>query len=446
MRRILFVDDEPMVLAGLRRSLYFMCQEWEMQFVSGGQEALETMARQPFDAVVTDMRMPVMNGAQLLDEVRQRYPQCLRFVLSGQADQQTILKTVTPAHQFLAKPCEGTELKDRLTRALAMRDLLHSQQLRGLIAKLESLPSLPALYDELTRLLTKGDASVTQIGKLVSQDIALTAKMLQLVNSAFFGLRTEVCSAVQAVQLLGVDTIRGLLLSTHVFSAFQTDLLSQADLQYLWNHSMTTASYAREIAVLQGADRSLTEECFTAGLLHDSGKLILACALHDVYSDVLSNARRPNANLNAIELELLGCGHADVAAYLLGLWGLPNGVIEGVAWHDRPAQSNHAGLSSALATHLASVYAAQRNPYWLQDGTALDVRYLANIGFLEKEPAWRAAVLDLPTETPPPSEDLKKTQVQSIPSFSDPAPFISRPTARSKSLWRKLFSLSMMNL
>jgi len=435
MKRILFVDDEPMVLAGLRRSLYFMCQEWEMQFVSGGQEALEAMARQPFDAVVTDMRMPVMNGAQLLDQVRQRYPQCLRFVLSGQADQQTILKTVSPAHQFLAKPCEGAELKERLTRALAIRDLLRSQQLRGLIAKLESLPSLPTLYAELTNLLTKGDASVAQIGKLVSQDIALTAKMLQLVNSAFFGLRIEVSSAVDAVQLLGIDTIRGLLLSTHVFSAFQTDLLSQADLLYLWNHSMATASFARKIAVLQGADRRLIDECFTAGLLHDSGKLILACALHDMYGDVLSRARCPNANLNAIEMEVLGCGHADVAAYLLGLWGLPDGVIEGVAWHDRPTQSKHATFSSVLATHLASVYDAQRTPYWLQDGTALDVEYLTRIGYLEKEAAWRASLLDAPTAT----EDLKKTQVQPIPSLSGPA-------ARSKSPWRKLSFLSMTNL
>jgi YesN/AraC family two-component response regulator len=181
-RSILFVDDEPMVLSGLKRSLHGMRREWEMEFVAGGQEALRAMGERPFDIVVTDMQMPVMDGATLLQEIKRLYPQCLRFVLSGQADLASILKTVNPAHQFLAKPCEAAELQKRLTRALAVRNLLQNEELRGLVSKLDSLPTLPALYTELVKELDKSEPSIPRIGQLVTEDMGLTAKVLQLVN------------------------------------------------------------------------------------------------------------------------------------------------------------------------------------------------------------------------------------------------------------------------
>jgi len=198
-RQILFVDDEPMLLSGLKRSLHAMRQEWEMTFVSGGQEALQAMAEHPYDIIVTDMQMPVMNGAQLLEEVKNKYPQCLRFVLSGQANRDTILKTVNPAHQFLSKPCDSAELKRRLTRALAIRNLLQNEELRELVSKLESLPTLPTLYADLIHELDKDEPSVARIGQLVSEDMALTAKILQLVNVSNGGFLSQDGQAVALV-------------------------------------------------------------------------------------------------------------------------------------------------------------------------------------------------------------------------------------------------------
>src|ERR1700758_5310713 len=141
--RILFVDDEPMVLDGVRRSLHAMRKDWEMSFVNSGHEALEAMAGQTFDIVVTDMRMPGMDGAQLLEEVKKRSPQSLRVILSGQSDRETILRSVNPTHQYLSKPCDGEELRTRLMRAFALKDLLENPELKGLVSKLDSLPSLP---------------------------------------------------------------------------------------------------------------------------------------------------------------------------------------------------------------------------------------------------------------------------------------------------------------
>ena len=393
-RQILFVDDEPMLLSGLKRSLHAMRQEWEMTFVSGGQEALQAMAEHPYDIIVTDMQMPVMNGAQLLEEVKNKYPQCLRFVLSGQANRDTILKTVNPAHQFLSKPCDSAELKRRLTRALAIRNLLQNEELRELVSKLESLPTLPTLYADLIHELDKDEPSVARIGQLVSEDMALTAKILQLVNSAFFGLSGQVSSATNAVGLLGLDIIKALVLSTHVLSKFQTDLLNVTDVEYLWKHSLTVAGYAKAIALMEKANQRAVDECFTAGLLHDLGKLILASAMNGKYGEVLSRIREKGTNLVAAEIEVLGCSHAEVAAYLMSLWGLPDNVIEGVAWHYHPSESAKSEFSTVATTHVATVYDEQQNPHWMIDSITLDTDYLTRIGCLEKEKEWRRALLN----------------------------------------------------
>jgi putative nucleotidyltransferase with HDIG domain len=235
---------------------------------------------------------------------------------------------------------------------------------------------------------------VARIRQLVSEDMALTGKILQLVNSAFFGLSGQVSSASNAVGLLGLDIIKALVLSTHVLSKFQTDLLSAADVEYLWKHSLAVAGYAKAIARLEKADQRAVDECFTAGLLHDLGKLILASAMRDKYRDVLSLVKKTGTNLVRAEIEILGCSHAEVAAYLLSLWGLPDNVIEGVAWHYHPSESAGAVFSTVVATHAATIYDEQQNPHWMIDSIALDVDYLARIGCLEKEKEWRSALLD----------------------------------------------------
>ncbi|HKN26258.1 MAG TPA: response regulator [Candidatus Acidoferrum sp.] len=215
-KRILFVDDEPLMLSALERSLFLLRPEWEMSFVKGGQEALQAMGKERYDVIVTDIRMPGMSGVQLLEKVKERYPDCLRFVLSGQADKQTILNTVSPAHQFLSKPCKAEELKRRLAGAFAVRSFMGKAGLREVVSKLGSLPSLPTLFVELTNEINSGDPRMARIANLVSRDMGMTAKILQLVNSSFFGLRTQVSSPSNAVQLLGLDILRAGAFHTRV--------------------------------------------------------------------------------------------------------------------------------------------------------------------------------------------------------------------------------------
>ena len=389
-KRILFVDDEPMVLSGLQRSLRLMRSEWEIVFAPGGTEALAAMDLQTFDIIVTDMRMPGMDGAQLLEEVKKRSPQTLRMVLSGQSDRETILRSVNPAHQFISKPCEAEELKSRLVRAFALKDLLQNPGLRGLVTKLDNLPSLPHVYLQLNQELRRPEPELHKIDELIGADMAMTAKVLKLVNSAFFCLPCEVSRASHAVKLLGLDTLRALVLTAHVFEQFESHVLSAEDVQQISDHSLTVSNSARKIALFEHADQRTQDESFTAGLLHDAGKLILASTLGERYAEVLEYSRKAEVGLYVAEREVLGCSHGQIAAYLFGVWGLPGTIVEAVAWHHEPAESLSVKFSPLAAVHVASVYHDEKGISRLCDRTPIDAAFLAGIGCADREKPWRS--------------------------------------------------------
>jgi len=388
-KRILFVDDEPNLLAGLRRSLYSMREEWVMEFAASGPDALAAMERQPFDVVVTDMRMPGMDGAQLLNEVRQRFAQTVRMVLSGQCDRETILNSLGPTHQYLSKPCDAEQLRSKIGQAFALRDLLENPVVQKVVSQLKDIPSLPALYQQILEELRSRDPSPAKVGKLIAKDMGMTAKTLQLVNSAFFGLRCHVSNPVQAANLLGLDTIRGLVLSTHIFSQIENDLLNEVDGHHLWDHSIAVSGFAKAIAAVERARQQVIDDSLTAGLLHDIGKLILASAFSAQYKSILGVAAERKIGIWAAEREVLGCSHAEIGGYLLGIWGLPHSIVEAVAWHHRPSDGPVTGFSPVLAVHAACFYDAQVRPSPLLGPAVMDQAYLARVGLEAHEPLWK---------------------------------------------------------
>ena len=389
--RILFVDDEPGILDGLRRLLRSYRNEWEMSFASSGQEALAIVAEQSIDAVVTDMRMPGMDGSQLLNELARCHPGIVRFVLSGYSDDEMIIKSVGTAHQYLSKPCDSDLLKAALSRALSLRKLLHEERLLALVSGVSSLPSLPEVYLEILETLRSDGASLRKVGETISRDPAITAKVLQLVNSAFFGLGRKISNPADAASLLGLDVLKTLALSAGVFSQFDQNKISTSDfsLAQVFDHCIAVGLLGKRIAASEEAESNLVSECLLAGTLHDLGKLIIVNEYPEEYARMRLMAKGEGMSEYLAEKEILGATHAEVAAYLLGLWGFTDSVVEAVAYHHQPGLSSYAEFTPLTAVHVANALegAAQANER-TAPCAGLDMSYLEASGLADRLESW----------------------------------------------------------
>ena len=353
MKQILFVDDETNVLQGLRRMLRPMRNKWNMRFADGGLAALELLDQQTCDVIISDMRMPGMDGAELLGHVRDKHPEAARIVLSGQTDKEAAMRSTSAAHQFLAKPCDAERLKSAIQRACQLRDFLRNEDLLKVVSGLPSLPSMPDIYMELTRELASEEMSLQRVAAIVGRDVALMAKLLQLVNSSFFGFSRHIENINQAVSFLGADVVRGLALSTAVFTRFEGDL-EQFQLQRLWNHSQATAAIAAAIARKESGDSTVIDQSLQAGMLHDIGRLVLAAYLPDEHNETVAIADAEEIPVHLAETRILGCDHSQIGAYLMGLWGLPDAIVEAIAYHHDPKACVAADFSPTIAVYAAN--------------------------------------------------------------------------------------------
>jgi HD-like signal output (HDOD) protein len=391
------VDDEPRILEGLRRMLRSQRHEWEMAFAPGGEAALALMAASPFDVIVSDMRMPGIDGASLLGRVREQYPHMVRIVLSGHTELSTALRVVPVAHQFLAKPCDAETLRVAVERACHLKALLSDDSIRRTVTALGDLPSLPRTYEALMQAVANPDVTLLKVARIVEQDVGISAKVLQLVNSAFFGISHSMTNIQSAVSYLGINTLKNLTLSVEIFRAFkpQRDLpgFSLEKLQY---HAQLTAHIAARLPV----PKHLADIAVVAGMLHDVGKLILAWKLSERFENVLREALGARCPVYKVEELEDGFSHAEIGAYLLGLWGLPYSVVEAVALHHGPNRVPHQNLDAVSAVYTANLLAHELEES--SDGGAAVYNLenyqeeFATLGVQEMLPEWRAMAKEVP--------------------------------------------------
>lgn len=389
-KRILFVDDEPNILQGLKRMLRNQRHEWEMNFAEGGEQALEILEHEQFDAIVSDMKMPGMDGAQLLDEVKKRHPEMVRFILSGYSDQELVMRSVGPSHQYMAKPCEPELLKASLTDTFALRELLASEALRSLVTGMTSLPSLPNIYCAVVEELQSPEASIKAVGDLVEQDPGMSIKILQLVNSAYFGISRQITNPAEAANFLGMDVIKSLVLSEGVFSQFDSAAIKALSLDTMKSRCLQVAQAARAIAKAEGADVKITDQAFLAGLLHDMGSMVLASNAPEDFLRACNIAKNENITMSYAEKQVFGTTHAEVGAYLLGLWGIDDDVVSAVAYHHKPSTFPTAQFSALTAVFVASIYVtATPSSHEAPLFTEEDLAYLERLGLADKLPEWQ---------------------------------------------------------
>lgn len=382
MVRILFVDDDEHVLAGIRRSLRGKRMEWDMRFAQGGQEALALCHEQPADVVVTDLQMPEVDGEAVLSRLAKDHPDTVRIVLSGMANAERSLRTVHLAHQFLAKPCESEELVARLERIVGLRALLDNEGLRADLGGLDALPPAPRVYHKLQEVTARDDVSTDDVAGVIEMDPAMTVMVLKVVNSAFVGLPRTIDRVDRAVVLLGVRMVEDIVLAAD--AARSVAPASPTLLDAFQHHSAATAMLAQKIAptALMGAAR-------TAGFLHDLGGLFLASRRSAALADLERAARQDGSTLHDAIHQAWGVVPADVGAYLLGMWGLPLHLVDAVASSAQP-QWRQLGLPELVHIADALIHEQVPQPTPFSAAPILDEAGLEAIGATDRLPQWRA--------------------------------------------------------
>jgi putative nucleotidyltransferase with HDIG domain len=384
--RILFVDDEPHVLDGLRRTLRGFRQGWDMRFAQGGPAALAALDQGPADVVVSDMRMPGMDGDVLLAEVRRRFPQTVRIVLTGQCTREALVRVSTSAHRILTKPCDPDSLSGAIAQASTLLGVIHSPSLAAAIGRLRSVPSRPDLYARILNALEDPNASLVDLSRICSQDVGVSAKLIQVANSAAFGCKQPASNPLDAVQRIGSDMTKALVLAEGVLTEFDPRAIHPYSLDDVWPHSQAVAALAARIARREAAGAGWLCLVPSAGVLHDIGRLILASTEPELYVAVLRHIHTDRMTVIDAERRVFGATHAEVGAYLLGLWGLPTAIVEAIAWHHTPVPSACPvdGFSLVTAVHAAEAVLGDG------EGDGPDLGYLTRLGLAHRLPAWAA--------------------------------------------------------
>lgn len=380
--RVLFVTDDASAPRAFRRAFTPLQRDWKVATARGGPEALRRLEEDEFDSVVADVRLTGITCADLLLEIRRRYPPTARIVLSDISTTEELVQVVALAHRVLPKTSPPTELLGAVQRAYSLRELLSNPSLASVVGRLTSVPTLSTIYTRIADELMMPDYSLATVGELVSQDLAIAAKLLQMANSALVGLRRPATTPSQAVKILGADLTRTLVLAADLFSRYNPGSLRPFSIEALWDHSQAVAELSARIAAAEHVDDRTMRESALAGLFHDIGRLTLASQLPGPYKEVMNLMGLENLSAAEAERRVLDTTHAEVGAYLLGLWGLPDALVEAVAWHHNPN-----GCPGATFTPLTAVHAADTILHADEDAKP-DAEYLARIGVSNRWMTW----------------------------------------------------------
>jgi HD-like signal output (HDOD) protein len=397
-RRVLIVHEEPSVQAQLRQAITAAPGGWAVEVCGNHFQALALLPGDAFDAIVAGAATATLDSRSFLDQAAAFQPRAARFVFGASGGRAVLLRAAGPAHQHLNDAAEATTAFGRLARTLALGDLLEDHDLKRLVGQLTAIPSLPSLYVAITAELSKDMVSGRRVGEMIARDPGMTAKVLQIANSPFFGFRVTIADPVHAVQLLGLETVRALVLSLHVFSQLDERVVRRFRLGKVWRHSLGATGCARAIAQTAATPPEAID-AFTAALLHDVGKLVLASSLPEKFADAIQLAEGAEIPHHEAERQTLGAPHAAVGAYLLGLWGLPETVVEAVAWHHEPTRCPATRLGVVGIVHAADAIEHQAHPAdAVGRVTAVDQAYLESLGLAWQYPAWKAAWQDMSGE------------------------------------------------
>ncbi len=391
MRRILFVDDETRVLQGLSRMMRYMQREWQMDFVDSGEKAVNLFEQSPYDAVVTDMRMPCMSGAELLQIICDRFPGTLRVILSGQSEKQAILRSLECTHRYHAKPCEAASIVQILNEAF---DTLFSEspKLRAKLTGIRNLPYRQDIGHQIKSICQAQAHTLAELTHTVSQDVALSIRLLHLANSSFFSAPGTVADLNSAVLLLGADGVSQVneIVQQRQREEASCSAAMQDFARNVGEHSYLVARAAARIARLERRSEAEVGAAFTAGILHDAGRLAMMAGMPTEYEGVVAECASHPDDIEHLERRIFGFDHGDAGRYMLSLMGISQSAVDAATFHHRPRDLQCKEFSVAAAIHVAdSTVRCAGGGHQGSSTGFIDLEYLQHIGCAHRLEQWQ---------------------------------------------------------
>ncbi|HEY3857007.1 MAG TPA: response regulator [Verrucomicrobiae bacterium] len=390
-KRILIADADAKAQVEFRQALG---DSWEVVGAATGNAALEEARKQPFYVIVANYDLPDINGAELLNQFRTSNPKTLRFIAAAEARKENVMADIVGGHQFLSIPFDGPTLKASIERSVTT-DYGMSNSLRELVSSIRTFPTIPSLYVEVANALKDPNVSTEKVGSIIGRDMAMTTKLVQVLNSAYFGLPRVITDPTEAVGILGFETVKSLIMTVKLLSQHDKVKPVYFSIDNIWKHSTNVARTARIIALLETGDNDCASLAYTGGLMHDLGKVILAANFDGQYHGAHNVARKQQLPLWEVEKDIFGASHGEIGAYLLGLWGMSEQVVNVAAMHHHPMRAGDTGFTALTAVHAAN--ALEYEGTTESDGLVnpvLDVEYLRQLGLEERVDLWRAAKHD----------------------------------------------------
>lgn len=382
----MFVDDDPLVVRGLARNMSTMGDKMDISVRTSAADALKALEKELVDVIITDLYMPGIDGTALLNEVRSRYPTVFRFVLSGEARPEVMLQAARLSHQYLSKPCETALLHKTIVETLARLSTIKNAEIAKTISQLEGVPSRQASLAEFLRLLNDNTAPVEKIAASLKKDPGLSARLLKVANSSYFGHSGSVETLDDAIGLLGMDMIVSMAATHKLFAVTPPPASSNVHLDALWEHCIYVSTLVRHLGYKLKVPQSVLREAGTAALLHDIGKLVLAYAVPTGMAAAQTRAQADHMPGWQAEYFIFGNHHAEIGGCLLKLWGLPINVVEAVAMHHSPHHSGETRIGPVTLVHIADMLAHAGT----NDGTTtfLDTAHLKALNLPENIDYW----------------------------------------------------------
>ena len=377
--QILFVDDDPLILSGLRRQCRRLRPDWNTRFAESGDQALSMLHEMAVDVVVSDMRMPEMSGAELLEAVRDEWPSTHRIILSGQTDQSSLLEHIGCIHRYLQKPCDVNQILRAIEQSLGLKYALHSSRLESTVARIETLPVMSSVHRELIEAFNDDDVSVDTVAEIVARDGGLCVKVLQLVNSAFFCSPTRIDTVSDAVHRLGLRNLKSMAMTAKIFDALETSDNRNSSLAQLWTASAEIGTRASALAKVNKQPASICSHAQLAGMLSLIGRAAIIAFEPESMQEALNKAEADDIPLYQAESDVFGVSQHIIGAYALGIWAFDDIITESVLWQDNPFTEQGIVLSHpSVYVHAARTMQAPSN---LIETFEPDLKEMESIGF-----------------------------------------------------------------